>query len=180
MTEAGTEQLEHVVKILEDSQGELEHSLKGLDEEFCSAKPATGGWSIAEIVEHLAIIEDRVPRMLQAKLPALEPASDASNGHWKDAELVQQTQSNINKVDAPEALKPTGHYRSCREALTAFNGLRQTTLAYAASAPPYLRGRLLPHPLFGPLDGRQWLLALGAHTQRHVKQIEAIKAAQYQ
>lgn len=164
MTETVAEQLEHVVKLLEYSQEGVEQSLKDLDEEFCSAKPTAGGWSITEIVEHLAIIEERVPRLLQTNLPALEPAPDAPNGHWKDAELVQQVQSDIKKVDAPEVVKPTGRYRSCHEALAAFNVLRQATLAYAASAPSYLCGRLLPHPLFGPLEGHQWLLALGAHT----------------
>lgn len=174
------EQLEHVVQLLRYSQEEVESSLKGLDEEFCSAKSTTGGWSITEIMEHLAIIEERVSRTLQAKLPELEPVPDAINGRWKDAELIQQIQSNMKRVDAPEAVKPTGRYRSCREALAAFNALRQATLAYVASAPSYLRGRLLPHPLFGPLDGHQWLLALGAHTRRHLQQIEAIKAAAQQ
>ena len=180
MTEAVKEQFEHVVRLLEDSQGELERSLKGLDDEFCSAKPAVGGWSITEVIEHLTVIEERVTRRLQTMLPAGEPVPDHLNGHWKDAELIQQIQSYTNKIDAPEVVRPTGRYRSCQEALAAFNALRQSTLAYTASATPYLRGRLLPHPLFGPIDGCQWLLALGAHTQRHVKQIEAIKAAAHQ
>ena len=41
---------------------------------------------------------------------------------------------------------------------------------------PLLRGRVRPHPLFGPWDGFQWLLATGSHTARHNDQIREIKA----
>jgi hypothetical protein len=37
--------------------------------------------------------------------------------------------------------------------------------------PALLRGRVVPHPLLGPWDGYQWLLAVGSHCSRHTAQI---------
>ena len=172
-----TETFEHVVKLLEDSRAGLEQALAGLPDEFCSKKPADGGWSITEVVEHLTILEERVPRLLQAKLPGQELASNLSNARDKDDEFVGRISAYTAKINAPDVTKPTGRYESCRQALDEIKVARQRTLDYMASATPYLRGRLLPHPLLGPLDGCQWLLALAAHMQRHVKQIDGIKAA---
>jgi DinB superfamily len=155
----------------------LERALTGVEDEFCSRKPATGGWSITEIVEHLVIIEERVPRLLQLKLPEQELASKNANARMPDSKLVERLTSDTIKTDAPESAKPTGRYHSCCQPLDDFGAARQRTLIYVRSAPPYLRDHLLPHPMLGPIDGTQWLLFLAAHTQRHVKQIAELKAA---
>ena len=39
-----------------------------------------------------------------------------------------------------------------------------------------LRDHFYSHPVFGPLDGYQWLLLLSAHSARHTEQIEEVKA----
>ena len=173
----GAETFEHVVKLLEDSRADLARAVKGLPDEFCSRKPTDDGWSITEVVEHLAILEERILGMLQTKLPEQELTPNHSSTREKETELVEQVVSYKVKANAPDPVKPNGRYASCRQALDDFKEARQRTLDYTLSTPPYLRGRLLPHPLFGPLDGCQWLLALAAHTQRHVKQINGIKAA---
>ena len=171
------EEFAFVTEILKDSRTDLERSVAGLDDELCSANPAASGWSITQIIEHLIIIEKRVLLLLQTKLPEQESVSDASAPQRKDTELVDQVRSRATRINAPEVTQPSGQYLSCHDALAAFNAARQRTLAYAVSTPQYLRGRLLPHPILGPIDGCQWLLAVGAHTQRHVQQIEEIRAA---
>jgi Cys-tRNA synthase (O-phospho-L-seryl-tRNA:Cys-tRNA synthase) len=165
-----------VTQILEDSRVELEQSVTGLSNELCSRTPADGGWSITQIIEHLVTIEKRVLALLRTKLPEQEQMPDTSTVE-KDAEVVRQVRSRASKINAPEVTHPSGRYTNCRDALTVFGAARQRTLTFALSNPQYLRGRLLPHPVLGPLDGCQWVLAVGAHTQRHVQQIEEIKAA---
>jgi hypothetical protein len=32
------------------------------------------------------------------------------------------------------------------------------------------------HPVLGPLDGYEWILAAAAHSERHTKQILEVKA----
>ncbi len=170
------ESFEHVIRLLEDSRAGLEHSLKGLTDELCSAKPTVDVWSVTEVLEHLVIIEGRVLSLLQTKLPEQEVVPDSANQE-DDARLVRLVGSRISKIDAPVFTQPTGQYAHCSEGWVAFDAVRQRTLTYAAATPQYMRGRLLPHPVVGPIDGCQWFLVLAAHTQRHVKQIEEIKAA---
>jgi hypothetical protein len=38
-----------------------------------------------------------------------------------------------------------------------------------------LRGFCAPHPALGLLDGKQWLLFVAAHVERHTRQILEIK-----
>jgi DinB superfamily len=172
-----SEIFESVIRLLEESRAGLERVLTGVEDDFCSRKPAAGGWSITEIMEHLVIMEERIPRFLQQKLPEQEPSSRTADPRAKDAKLLKRVASSTNRANAPESAKPTGRYHSCRQALDDFGAARQRTLAYVRSAPPYLRNHLLPHPMLGPLDGSQWLLFLAAHTQRHIKQIEGTNTA---
>lgn len=165
-----------VIQILQDSRADLEQSVAGVSEELCSANPAAGGWSITQVIEHLVTIEKRILPLLQTRLPEQEQVPDNSTPE-KDTEVVSQARSRASKIAAPEMVQPSGRYTNCRDALAAFDAARQRTLAFALSEPSYLRGRLLPHPVLGPIDGYQWLLAVGAHTQRHVQQIKEIKAA---
>jgi hypothetical protein len=171
-----TESFEHVIHLLEDSHRDLEQAVLGLSNELCARKPSDDCWSITDVVEHLVIIEGRVSSMLQTKLAEQPFTPGVAHLLEQDAKLVKQVASPTVKINAPDAVKPIGKYQNCRQALDNFSAVRQRTLEYARSATPYLRGRLLPHPILGPIDGCQWLLALAAHTQRHVKQIQGMIA----
>ena len=39
-----------------------------------------------------------------------------------------------------------------------------------------LRDHFGPHPMLGTLDAYQWILLISAHSERHTKQIEEVKA----
>jgi hypothetical protein len=41
-----------------------------------------------------------------------------------------------------------------------------------------LRQHAVDHPLFGPWDGYQWLLAAASHGARHTGQLREVKADQ--
>ena len=47
---------------------------------------------------------------------------------------------------------------------------------YVRTSNDDFRDHLGPHPVFGALDGYQWILLLSAHSERHTKQIEEVKA----
>jgi hypothetical protein len=49
-------------------------------------------------------------------------------------------------------------------------------LDYVRSGQDDLRHHVAQHPAGYTLDGYQWILLLSAHTQRHVAQIEEVKA----
>jgi hypothetical protein len=114
--------------------------------------------------------------MLETKLEGAEPAPDLElNVETRDDLVAKRTVLRTKKISAPDAVRPTGRYTSCRDALKAFDSARESTIAYAKSSPPFLRGRFLRHQVGGLLDGYQWLILLAAHTERHIGQIEEAK-----
>lgn len=147
--------------------------VNGLSDSQWNFKPAAENWSIAGIVEHLAIIEERV----QARINQMpdSPVAEADRDNLRiDRVILSEVPRRSNKVQAPPPICPTGRWTP-DESLKHFKQRRGHTLQLLAEA-PCLRGRLQPHPVLGGLDGYEWILAAAAHTARHIDQILEIKA----
>ena len=69
---------------------------------------------------------------------------------------------------------PTGRSTPA-EALARFQKSRTKTIEYLQSTPD-LRQHVVDSPLGQPLDAYEWLLFIGAHSERHTKQILEVKA----
>jgi len=78
------------------------------------------------------------------------------------------------KAEAPPPLVPKNRW-SPDETLDHFVKSRAKTIAYMQSTPD-LREHAVDSPLGQPLDGYEWLLFIGAHSERHTKQILEVKA----
>jgi hypothetical protein len=73
-------------------------------------------------------------------------------------------------------VRPVGSWPDRAEAVAEFRRRRTLTIAFARQMDADLRTHFFPHISFGDLDCYQWLVVLGTHAMRHVKQIEAIKS----
>jgi hypothetical protein len=143
-----------------------------------------GGWSVAEIVEHLSRTERRVARSLDGMLPAVLAGDDAatlSTGAATDGERVVQSftpfslddyveQAREQKFEAPEYIRPRGS--SLADSLAR---LKESRVALEAMRPRFEAAdysKQFPHPAFGMLNVGQWLAFIGIHEERHIRQIE--------
>jgi len=150
----------------------LVESVAGLSPLQWGFRPTFDSWSIAEILEHLALIEGRVHAIIGNMGSA--PAAETTGKQIEmDEVILNEIPKRSIKLKAPEPVCPGGRW-SGEEALQCFLTSRERTMQLLAA--PLLRGRVRPHPLFGPWDGYQWLLATGSHTARHIDQILEIKA----
>ena len=149
-------------------------AVTGLSETQWQFKSAPDRWSVAEVVEHLAVIEERIHLVLarMETAPAANPEHDVRKG---DARVLRGIPDRSRKISAPTHLLPTGRWTP-EAALEQYCEARKKTAAIAAAS-PCLRGRVIEHPVLGPLDGHQWLLATSAHSVRHTEQILEVKAA---
>ena len=99
-------------------------------------------------------------------------APDLFNDPVSIEEFVERSRGV--KLEAPERIRPTGLPLTDSRAR-----LGESRRALHALRPRVERadGRSLrfPHPAWGPLDLYQWLLFVGAHEDRHLAQIEALK-----
>jgi hypothetical protein len=82
-----------------------------------------------------------------------------------------------NKAQAPEPAKPTGRFATSAEALSAFEKARAGTIEYVKTTGADMRSH--GAPLFGGVmtDAYQMLVMIAAHTERHLLQLNEVKAA---
>ena len=175
-----------IISSIEETRGRLASRVENLSDEQQHFRPAPDRWSVADILEHLAVSEGRAVRMLGMLVGKAE-----ADGHLLDGggdggsrlpapvtirEHVER--SYVETYDAPEAIRPSGNVPPA----DSLARLRQSRAAVLALRPRIERvdGTRVqfPHPAFGPLDLYQWLAFLGVHEERHLRQIDALLEAQ--
>jgi hypothetical protein len=81
-----------------------------------------------------------------------------------------------NPAQAPEMFKPSGKWKSREELVEEFKARRDRNIRWLWETRDNLRGTLVKSG-FGNVDAYQMLLFVPAHTERHLKQVDEIKAA---
>jgi hypothetical protein len=140
-----------------------------VSEDRARTRPANGGWSILEVVEHITL-SDR--EMLRCYLEA--DLNEA--GITPDAEAtIRAFGSDVSaKFQAPPPVLPAGRYGSLAEGLKAYREARNELVDFISTRSENLRGRLLRRSLTD-MDGHQIFLFIAAHSDRHTLQVEGIK-----
>lgn len=150
---------------------------EGLSVEKANSRPIEGGWTISEVMEHLAVSERGSLIGIKRTLGRPEANPELLKETIGKTELIEtRIPSVLRKVSAPEMVLPTGRFKQWPEALHAFLEVRLNTIQMAESADEALDNRVMLHAILGPLTLRQWLYFTVAHTQRHTRQIEAVFA----
>jgi hypothetical protein len=151
-----------------------------LSQEQEQFRPATDAWSVREIVEHLAILEESLSKLFRVMLSKAEAASRQDGASAEPPQPMQPftldhciERSLKEKYQAPESVRPSGSLpvamllERLRESRA---GLRRLQPRLEATD---LSRSLYPHPVFGPLNLYQWLAFIGVHEERHLRQIES-------
>jgi hypothetical protein len=154
----------------------------GMSEAQWSFKPAEDRWSIAEILEHVVMVQERVLGIVGEEL-AKTPASELDpNAQTADALVIFQFPNRFSRFKGPDPLHPKGRLTP-REALERLSE-NQAKLAEHLESTPDLRLHRIDAPpmkavskgVYETMDGYQWILAAAAHTSRHTGQILEVKA----
>jgi hypothetical protein len=167
-----TEEITTASRHLSVTRGFLLESVGGLSPAQWNFKAASDAWSAAEIMEHIVLIESRIHAIIEGmkEAPELPPEGDRRE---MDEFILNQIPKRTRKGKAPERAWPTGRW-SGPEAVQQFMQCREQSIRLLVTR--QLRSHVFPHPLFGPWDGYQWLLAAASHGARHTEQIREVKA----
>ncbi len=171
-SELTTEEISKAARYLMDARDALVASATGLSSSQWDFKPAPECWSIAEIVEHVVLVENRAQGVI-GKMSDAPPPPTGWDAKQVDDFVLATIPGRLQKIQAPAPVTPTRRW-SGAEALEHFIETRNHTIELLAA--PALRGHVLPHPIFGPWEGYQWLLAAAGHSARHTLQIREVKA----
>ena len=166
---------------LQQSQNSVVGAVKGLSAEQWRFKPAPDRWSIAENLDHIVIVQERVLGPILDQL-ANAPAPPANRDFDAvDAIVINNFSTRLNKFPAPEFVRPADQIvpaellqrltTNCELLLERLDspGLRQ----HAVEAAPL---KAVSKGAYDLMDGYQWILAAAAHTERHAKQMLEVKA----
>jgi hypothetical protein len=177
-----TSELELARLYLRQTRNYIVGATKGLSEAQWSFKPAPDCWSIAEVLEHVVAVQEFVMGPVRAELvPA--PASAVHRDYQQvDGIVINKLPVRLNKFKGPEAVRPSGQWTPAESAVRLLRNYELLT-EYIESTPDLRQIVRESPPLkavtngeFQFMDGYQWVLAAGAHTERHAKQILEIKA----
>jgi DinB family protein len=161
------------IRYLVDSRNGVQEAVTGLTEAQLNFKPSPFRWSIAEIIEHLAIAEERLNDGVFEQLKNSPASSQDRDPRSIDEMILSKVPDRSAKFQAPDVVRPTGRW-TVKTALEHFLTARAKTITFLQTAPD-LRRHQMNHPALGPLDGYQWALAVAAHSERHTRQIAEVK-----
>lgn len=159
---------------LQQTEDGVAAAVKGLTEAQLKFKPAPDRWSVGETLEHIALAEDFIFQNINDKIMKAPAAAATRDTAKADAAVLAMVPDRSHKAQAPGPLVPSGRWTP-EEALTRFEKSRARTIQFLQSTPD-LRQHVADSPLGQPLDAYEWLLFVGAHSERHTKQILEVKA----
>ena len=167
---------EQIVECLAQSRERLVLAVDGLTAEQRNFRPAENRWSIAECVEHLTVVENSVLKTIHQVLQTDPQPERQVEAQGKDQIILERVPARERRVMGPQEAQPQGRWPDFDELLREFEAARERSVRFSAVTQADLRSHFFPHPFLGPLDCYQWLLFLGAHCERHVRQMEEVQA----
>ena len=128
--------------------------------------PGGEKWSMAHVAEHVAISNRNIRQRLEQRLLA-SPIGGRTAGVI-DAEIPYLF---YRGEEPPNVATPSGDWKDRKEAAAALVASARSILDWSGRVDADLRSVGLDHPVFGLLDGIQWLLFVAAHIERHRAQL---------
>jgi len=168
--------LAEAMDFVEEKRRELVASVEGVPRADLSRRSADDAWSVAEILDHLRMVESGVARLITKRVQQARDAGTAKEERSADSVLRCLEPYSLTlesqKLTAPDAVRPNPN-ADPGDALEGLAVTRQALREAASSADGVALGEIKhTHPIVGELDLYQWLIFLGQHEVRHRKQIE--------
>lgn len=152
-------------------------SVSGLSENQWNYRSGPDRWTIAEIVEHITIAENRIFDLISNRILQTPPVIDIPPSQITEDSILALAHDRTQKFQAPESIRPVHQFSDSKSVLEAFEKARGLTVTFVKETPVDLRRYFGPHPVFKQnIDGYQWLVVLAAHCERHTAQINEVKA----
>ena len=167
-------ELDRGLQYLETTKKNIVEATRGLSDAQWNFKPSPFRWSMAQAMEHIALSEDLLREMVEDQIKKAAPAPDRDLKKTDDM-VLEVIPDRSKKFQAPEQLRPTNHFGSPDAALKHFLESRAKTVELLKNTPD-LRAHAVDSGLFKKLDAYQRILFIGAHSERHTKQMVEVKA----
>lgn len=163
--------MKKVITQLDKIHRQLLDAIVPLDAEKFAQRPSENQWSVAEVVHHLCLVEQRV---LDALKHELSQPPKTVGLRYRLVPYSLLVGRRVRRVTAPKAVEPLNPPPK-ETVIDNYNRIRQTLKALGAE-----QGRrrlsqvVLKHPILGEYSGVKALAFVGYHEQRHYRQVREI------
>lgn len=171
------EQRAYLIDLLNTGTHSVRAAAANLTDAQLTFKPGPDRWSIAECIEHIALVEWGMFQGIQKGLGYPDNLEKRAEIRVSDLDIIKAVKSRNVTLPAPEPMVPAGKFASTLDALDAFEQERRANLSLVEHATENFRTHFARHPAFGWIDTYQALLVLALHPVRHIKQIDEIKTS---
>lgn len=165
------------VQYMTEGRDSILMDVKGLTPTQLNWKADSTRWSVAQCVEHIALAEGMLMSVVEMNLkPAADP-SKRDSLKFTDQQIMAFLTNRSQKFKAPEMLKPSGKFGPYPIALDSFVARRNRNIEFIKTSQADFRDHYWVANGFGLIDDYQALLFMVAHSKRHTKQLEEVKAS---
>lgn len=171
--------LDQLLEHIEKCHADLRAAVAEVDPALRQATPPGGGWSVAQIIQHIALTDRRFGALFKQAFAQLQghAADELDVDALMQSRKLRAILDRSFKVEAVEAVLPTEDW----DAEHAWQMLEQgraplMQLIKSAEGLP-LGAKSHPHRVLGELNLYEWVAFLGSHEARHAAQIREIAVA---
>lgn len=165
-----------IVKYYTESRDNILKGVKGLIPEQANFKPAEDKWSVNGCLEHMILSENMLWGMVDESLKTPADPSRKDDVKVTDENILNGITDRTNKVKTFDPLVPKGTYPTLAATSKAFKDLRNDHISFLKKTQADLRNHYVETQFMGTMQSYQMLLFIAAHSNRHLKQIEEVKA----
>jgi uncharacterized damage-inducible protein DinB len=169
-----------VLGYLDEARGAVRAAVAKVPEGLRRTRPAPGRWSVAEVLEHLALVDRLFAQRIADAIAEARVTGLGREDGPRDPlppAVAQRMADRSEAREARDALRPAGVLDVATAAADldlARDAVRQAVSAADGLALGSVRAE---HRIFGSLTMYQWVELTAAHEMRHVDQIREIAAA---
>lgn len=165
-----------IIKYFSETQQKFESAITGLSEAQLNFRPNEKSWTVAQAAEHIVISDGAILSLI--KEGALKTALNTNPDVFRVRDIAVRlaVTNRGQKFNAPEAVQPKQKLTTVEQLLSGFRAARSENLDFLKNTDSDLRNHFSDNGLIGMIDTYQWFLFMNAHTERHLAQIEEIKA----
>jgi hypothetical protein len=166
---------EFALKYLNDTKDDYVNQLTGLPDAQLNFRSAEGRWTIAEIAEHITVVEEALFGMVTNQVMKSPPPKCEEVFRFSDTGVILAATNRSQRFTAPEQVRPNGRWKTREDLLASFEKTRARTVDFIKNNKADLRSTFAQAPM-GMMDSYQWFLFLTAHSERHLAQLKEVKA----
>ena len=164
------------IKFLTETQEGVLDAVKNLSDSQLRFKPAPDKWGVEDCLKHIAATEIGLWQLTEGNIKQTANPEKRADIKWTDEDVMKNIENRTNKVKTFAPFEPQNtSYKTTAEAIASFKENRAKLIGYIKNTDADLRNHVATLPV-GSFDCYQMILFIGAHSNRHMQQINEVKA----